>query len=110
MISVEIKYHTFQTMSHQRQVKSTNTDQVIYETAGELFEELWNGEPIRLLGIRTSKLIEDMAPEQISIFEYSEDMEKNNRKNEKHKKLDKALDEIRDKFGEDAIMRGTFLK
>ena len=111
MVSVEIKYATFQTVSHQTQLsKATNTDQVLYQTACELFEELWNGMPIRLLGIRTSKLVEDAAPEQISLFEYSQDIEEDKRKNEKHKKLDKALDQIRDKFGDDAIKRGTFLK
>lgn len=111
MVSVEIKYATFQTVSHQTQLsKATNTDQVLYKTACELFEELWNGMPIRLLGIRTSKLVEDAAPEQISLFEYSQDIEEDKRKNEKHKKLDKALDQIRGKFGDDAVKRGTFLK
>ena len=57
MVSVEIKYHTFQTVSHQKQLETaSNADQVIYKAACELFRELWNQEPIRLLGIRTSKL------------------------------------------------------
>ncbi len=111
MVSVEIKYHTFQSVSHQRQLmRGTDTDQVIYKNACELFRELWNGEPIRLLGIRTSKLEEVEAPEQMNIFDFGQQVEKDNRKNEKHKKLDKALDVIREKFGEDAIKRGTFLK
>ena len=111
MVSVEIKYSTFQSVSHQKQLaKSTNTDQVIYESACELFRELWNGEPIRLLGIRTSKLVEDNAPEQMSIFDFQEEKMENNVKNEKHQKLDKALDEIRKKFGNEVIKRGTFLQ
>lgn len=110
MVSVEIKYSTFQSVSHQKQLnKATNTDQVIYQTACELFRELWSGEPIRLLGIRTSKLTEDDAPEQMSIFDFQEEI-KDKAKNEKHEKLDKALDEIRKKFGDGAIKRGTFLK
>lgn len=111
MLSVEIKSHTFQSVSHQKQLaKATHTDQVIYQTACELFDELWDGVPIRLLGIRTSKLADDEAPEQMNLFEYSQDLKEANRKNEKHKQLDKALDKIRDKFGEDAVKRGTFLK
>ena len=111
MVSVEIKYSTFQSVSHQKQiVRATNTDQVIYENACELFRELWNGEPIRLLGIRTSKLQDDDAPEQMSIFDYQFEKKNDKVKEEKHRKLDHALDEIRKKFGDEAIKRGTFLK
>lgn len=111
MISVEIKYHTFRSVSHQKQlIKATNSDQMIYEEACKLFRELWDGEPIRLLGIRTSKLMDDMEPEQMDIFELQNLINQDVSRKEKHKKLDSALDEIRRKFGEDAIKRGTFLK
>ena len=63
-----------------------------------------------MLGIRTSKLVEDKAPEQMNIFDFQQDLEEKNAKNTKHQKLDKALDEIKKKFGDDAIKRGTFLK
>ena len=107
MISVEIKYYNFRSVSHQRQMRrAAYEDKTLYENACALFEELWNGEPIRLLGIRTSKLVEEMAPEQLSIF----DIQQEKPKDEKHRKLDKALDEIRKRFGEDAVKRGTFLK
>lgn len=111
MVSVEIKYHTFKTVSHQKQLpRPTNTDQMIYETACQLFRELWDGEPVRLLGIRTSKLLDDKAPEQMDIFDLQQMMKQDVSRKEKHKKLDRAMDEIRKKFGEDAIKRGTFLK
>lgn len=111
MVSVEIKYSTFQSVSHQKQItRATNTDQVIYENACELFHELWNGEPVRLLGIRTSKLKDDDAPEQMSIFDYQYEEKNDKVKEEKHRKLDKALDEIRKKFGDESIKRGTLLK
>lgn len=108
MVSVEIKYSTFQSVSHQKQLeRNTNTDKRIYETACQLFHELWNGEPIRLLGIRTSKLVDEEEPEQMSIFDYQEELGEEIPKSEKQEKLDKALDEIRRKFGEDAIIRGS---
>lgn len=111
MLSVEIKYSTFQSVSHQRQMeRATNVDQVIYENACELFRELWNGEPIRLLGIRTSKLVSSGAPEQMNVFDFQNGEPKGNVKDAKHQKLDKALDAIREKFGENAIKRGTFLR
>lgn len=111
MVSVEIKYSTFQSVSHQKQIgRATNADQMIYQTACELFRELWNGEAIRLLGIRTSKLVSDDEPEQMSIFDFEYEEAGHKMKDEKHQKLDKALDEIRKKFGDEAIKRGTFLK
>ena len=111
MVSVESKYHTFRSVSHQKQLtKATNSDQMIYEEACQLFRELWDGEPIRLLGIRTSKLVDDVEPEQMDIFELQNLINQDVSRKEKHKKLDSALDEIRRKFGEDAIKRGTFLK
>ena len=113
MVSVEIKYHTFQSVSHQRQLlKATSNGQAIYQNACELFHELWSGEPVRLLGIRTSKLVDAEAPEQMSIFDFQAQVESGETsvavKNEKHAKLDKAMDEIRKRFGNDAIKRGTF--
>lgn len=111
MVSVEIKYHTFQTFSHQKQLETaSNADQVIYKAACELFGELWNREPIRLLGIRTSKLQDESAPVQMSIFDFQTKQEEQSVKNKKHQKLDKALDVIRKKYGEDAVKKGTLLK
>jgi len=110
MVSVEIKYSSFQSVSHQKQLeKGTDSDRTIYEAACELFDELWNGEPIRLLGIRTSKLVEASAPEQINLFDFQETLEKDMTKSVKYKKLDSALDEIRKKYGNDAVKRGTLL-
>lgn len=116
MVSVEIKYNTFQSVSHQKQLqRATNADKVIYETACELFHELWNGHPIRLLGIRTSKLVDEAEPEQISIFDLesvsNQNMAKQEiKKNEKQEKLDKVVDQIRKKYGEGAIVRGSLKK
>ena len=119
MISVEIKYHTFETSSHQKQLTNpTNSSNIIFQASAELFRELWTKEPIRLLGIRSSKLVKENEPEQLSLF----DMElgrqytecagglKKAVSHQKQKQLDKALDEIRRKYGEDAVKRGRFLK
>lgn len=117
MVSVEIKYYNFQSVSHQKQLtRATSNGQAIYEVACELFLELWNGEPVRLLGIRTSKLIEQDAPQQMNIFDYQLESGKNvndapavnmSMKHEKHAKLDRAIDEIRKKFGNSVIKKGT---
>jgi DNA polymerase-4 len=106
MVSTEIKYASFQSVSHQTtlEVPSASTD-VIYQTACHLFDELWNGKPIRLLGIRTSKLVPDTEPRQMSLFELQEETPKS----EKQQKLDSALDSLRDKYGKDIIKRGSLI-
>lgn len=102
MVSVEIKYSTFESVSHQMQLTTpSQSTQAIYEAAARLFHELWNGMPVRLLGIRTSKL-SDSQVRQLNLFDYV--------RNDKQEKLDKALDSIRQKYGSQAVMRGSFLE
>lgn len=114
MLSVEIKYYNFETASHQRQLaKPTNSDTDIYHAAAELFRELWTKVPIRLLGIRSSKLVKQDEPEQLTIFDLP--VEQNREKagtdrGARQKKLDEALDEIKRKYGKDAVRRGRFLE
>lgn len=107
MVSMEIKYHDFQSISHQCQLpKASNDEAVLFETACRLFEEAWNTEPVRLLGIRTSKLTAESEPEQMSIF----DIEMPKEPDEKHKKLFAAMEEIRNRFGEDAVKKASLVK
>ncbi len=109
MLSVEIRYHTFENSSHQRQLfRATSNDSEIYHIAVELFDELWDKRPVRLLGIRSAKLQKEDEPEQLSIFDIQRE-QKDAARTEKQKRLDKALDEIRKKYGEDAVKRGRFL-
>lgn len=105
-VCTEIKYASFQSVSHQTVLPTpTASTDVIYRTACALFDELWNGAPIRLLGIRTSKLVQDSEPMQLSIF----DITSAKPKTEKEKKLDAALDAIRSRYGSDAVKRGSLL-
>ena len=107
MVSVEIKYSSFQTTSHQTTLlTATNDSGAIYDTARKLALELWNGTPVRLLGVRTSKLENEDAPTQLSLS----DLTAKNPLSEKQKSLNEALDKIRAKYGKDAIVRGTLLK
>ena len=109
MVSCEIKYNTFQSVSHQTTLPApTDSTTLIYETACHLFEELWNGTPIRLLGIRTSKLSDISEPVQLSLFDMMS-TETSVTQNQKQIKLDKALDNIRNKYGQNAVIRGNLL-
>ncbi|MGI6012250.1 MAG: DNA polymerase Y family protein [Ruminococcus sp.] len=116
-ICVEIKYHTFDTCSHQMSLPSpANTTDTLYRYACLLFDELWNQRPIRLLGIRTSKLVPDDTPVQMSIFDYQQTLPREAKKTGaasgdpgKQQKLEEALDSIRKRYGKDAVLRGSFL-
>ncbi len=103
-VCTEIKYNTFQSVSHQMLLDTpTASTDVIYRHACALFDELWNGSPIRLLGVRTSRLVDEDVPIQLSLFDYAAP------KSEKQQKLDAALDSIRARYGKDAIKRGSLL-
>lgn len=106
MVNMEIKYYDFRTVSHQIQLERPTSDpEILQETACSLFLETWSGEPVRLLGIRTSKLTDEAAPEQLSIF----DIEIPKEPDEKHKKLKKAMDEINGRFGDGAVMKASLM-
>lgn len=104
LVCTEIKYNTFRNVSHQTllEAPSSSTD-VIYKEASRLFDELWDGTPIRLLGVRTAKLVEEGEPVQLSLFDYASPV------SEKQKRLDAALDSIRKRYGNDAVKRGSLL-
>lgn len=112
-ITVEIKYATFQSCSHQTSLKTPdNTSTTIYETSLALLTELWNGTPVRLLGIRATKLQEENAPTQLDLFSYQSQTLANEKQVlalEKSKKIDAAMDAIRHKYGDNAIVRGSLL-
>lgn len=106
MVSVEVKYNTFVKNSHQTTLSTpTNTSDTLYKTACRLFDELWDGTPVRLLGIRCTKLVDIDEPVQMSLMDYDF-----NEKDEKSKKLDSALDSIRKRYGSSAVVRGSMLK
>ncbi|MFA9379356.1 MAG: hypothetical protein ACERKZ_21820 [Lachnotalea sp.] len=102
MINVEIKYSDFTTVTHQMQLTTpANTTDQIYKNSCFLFHELWNQNAVRLLGIRTSKLTHEDEPIQLTLFD--------TQINEKQLKVEKTMDLIKNKFGTDAIVRGSFL-
>lgn len=101
-ITVEITDCDFNRSSHQTTLLSpTNATNKIHEIAVKLLKEFWKGMPIRLLGIRATKLCsEDYT--QLNLFEMVN--------YEKQEKLDQALDAIRNRFGKDSVKRASFLE
>lgn len=105
MVSVEIRYYDFVNVSHQKQLLvPTSESAKIYQASTELFEELWNEKPIRLLGVRTAKLTEEGTPVQMSLFDIPIKTEEELKKEKRMKELDAALRGVRKKYG-DAIVK-----
>lgn len=102
VVSVQLRTSDFKNYSHQRKLNfSTNSTKEIFKTAKELVRQLYNNEPIRLIGIRIDNLCEE-EEKQISLFE-----DQNIKKQEK---LDKVVDNIKDKFGYEMITRAGDMK
>ena len=103
-VCVSIRYSDFRTVSRQSQLNSdTNSESVIYRESCRLFNELWNGEPVRLLGVRTAKVSDESAPRQLDLFSYQEELKKDIRR----EKLEKMLREVRGRFGDDSVKKGS---
>lgn len=94
-VSVQLRTNKFKDYSHQKKLGfSTNTTTEIFKCVKEIFSEMYNEEPIRLIGVRVDKLIEK-SEEQISFFS----------SNKKYQKIDKVIDNINKKYGKNTIGR-----
>lgn len=120
-ISTEIKYASFRSVSHQTTILTPTAEETeIYQCACQLFNELWDGEPIRLLGIRTTKLQDEEEPTQISLFDFGKYQEqekqeelrreKEEQKQKKLASLDDAIAKIKKRYGDNAIHKGAETK
>ncbi len=102
VVTVNIRYSDLTRVSHQCETgHATDVTDEIFKVAVKLFEELWNGMPIRLLGISTSRVTKAGDGRQLSLFDDSD--------HEKLERLDRAMDSIRERFGADAVKRASFL-
>lgn len=103
-VSVGIRYYDLTYASHQKKLPAaTDITNEIYQAACQVFAELWDGTPIRLLGVHTSRVKDDGDFRQMTLFDQGTDYEK-------LRKLDAAVDEIRGRFGSDSVKRAVFLE
>ena len=102
-IAIQLKTNKFIKYSHQKTINTpTNNTQEIYNISKELLNTIYNGESIRLVGLKLDNL-EDNEYSQISIFD-------SDNKKIRNEKLDKTIDKIRDKFGYNSITLGAIIK
>ena len=114
-VAVEIKYFDFSKASHQAPAFSPCCDvPSLYRLACSLFDSLWDGHPVRLLGVRASRLSAAGDPVQLSIFDLPSPADHTEKEEasyapspDKLKKLDAAMKDLRKKYGKDIVHRGT---
>lgn len=103
VVSVHLTTCEFQYTNKQMQLLTpTDVTEEIYMAACKIFKRLWDrNTPIRQIGVHTSK-VESNTGRQYNLF----DMQKYDRL----ESLNKTIDQIREKYGEDAVSRACFLK
>ena len=101
VVAVSITDYEFHHVSRQMTLLSTTDITLqIYEAACKVFDQLWDGSPIRQLTVHTAQATQSSV-RQYNLFDgYRYD---------KQEKLDVAIDEIRGRYGEDAVIRARFI-
>lgn len=98
VVNVQLRTKDFKDFSHQKKLMSpTSNTKNIYELAKILLGEMYKrGTFIRLVGLRVDNLIEKDEM-QLSLF--------NDVNDQKQEKLDKVVDELKNKYGYESITR-----
>ena len=104
-VSIWIKYSNFVKVSKQTILDNRiHTDQDIYKHSTILFDKLWDKDNyIRGLCVGVSDFSQG-HDKQLSLFDTEKKLEKKDKQDEMDDKLQKVLDEIRNKYGEEKIM------
>lgn len=101
VVSVSIRSNDLTFYSRQRKLQvATDSTRKIFEIVCFLFDGVWNGKPIRHLGVHVTEFCSNdfFQYSMLDTFNY-----------EKDRKINKAVDEIRLKFGYKAIQRSCFI-
>lgn len=100
VIRIKLRWSDFTTQTRQFALSApTDQDSVIYSTADALLMKLWQVDrPVRLLGVGGANLVDQVH--QLSLFD---------QKSEKERRLLDALDDLREKYGKQAVQRADRL-
>lgn len=103
-IQLTIRYFDRKTVTRsKKQYHAMRLEEEIFEAAVALFEENWNGDSVRLLGVTAHDLEEKAAStRQLDIFTYEVDA--------KEEPLYEAMEKLNAKYGEEFIQKGVKYK
>lgn len=101
-VKLKLRWADFTTLTRQVTLEQpTNLDEAIYASALQLFDKTWPpGKRVRLLGVGVSGL--ETAAYQLGLWPDPEQ--------EQARRLQPVLDELRQRFGRQAIQRGSQLR
>ncbi|CUX28421.1 Y-family DNA polymerase [Clostridium sp. C105KSO13] len=104
VLSVGIKSFDLRYASHQMRLKDpTNITIELYRYACSLFVESWDGKtPIRHLAVHASSLFHGDALRQMDLFDLTDYV--------RLETLDRTIDNIRHRYGNDSIKRAVFVQ
>lgn len=102
VIAVGIKNFELKYASRQMTLaNATNITIEIHRCACRLFDSLWDGTPIRHLGIHTSRMKDKMDMRQLDLFDTTD--------YEKLERVEETVDKIRKRYGNDSVKRAAFI-
>ncbi len=105
VVTLKVKYADFTQITRSRTLEqATQSTQNIFDIATDLLDKVKLEQKVRLIGLGVSGF--DQRDEQASLLSIVTD----NSDVEKNAKLDTALDELRGKFGGQAVVRGRLFK
>jgi DNA polymerase-4 len=109
ILTVDVSIRDYNLVFYHHQITLTEATDLtveIYRAACRCLDEMWNGIPLRHLGIHTSTVVrEEGTIRQLSLF----DRQKEVMDYEKYKRAELAVDALRRRFGQDCVKRACFL-
>lgn len=88
-ISVTLRYFDFKTLSHQKMIADpVKTAREVHKIACELFDKVWSGLPLRVVGIRVSGFYQEKIQSSFFSLEL-----------QKQEKIEECIDRLREKYG-----------
>jgi DNA polymerase-4 len=101
VVQIKLRYSNFETLTRQTALpQPTDLDDEIYEAAEKLFKaNITPARPVRLIGVGVSKL----SPPYRQLSLWDDDQEEK-------EKLAGAIDQLKEKYGQDIIKRASMMK
>ncbi len=98
-VTLKIKFNDFRQITRSKTLaEPVNTTRRIHQTAAELLGAEEIARPVRLIGLGVSNLI--FGGRQLSLLEGADD---------RAERMERAVDQLRDKFGREAIVRADLM-